>query len=90
MAQAVHLEVFSEGDAGCLSRALDPYFAHTERREGYWEIVVEDSGREDAFLADVIQAVLGCFADGRVHGFVLDTGDYRLPVGAVPAERSGY
>ena len=89
MAQAVRLEVFSEGDAGCLVRALDPHIARTERCEGYWDITVEDDGRPDEFLADIIQAVLGCFADGRVHGFVLDTGDYRLPVGAVPAERSG-
>jgi hypothetical protein len=83
------LEVFSEGDASCLARALDPYPATAERCEGYWDITVEDGGRPDEFLADVIQAVLGCFADGRVHGFVLDTGDYRLPVGAVPAARAG-
>ena len=88
MAQVVRLEVFSEGDAGCLTRALQPYEAATEAGEGYWNVVIEDTLELDDFLPDVIQAVLGCFADGRVRGFVLDTGDYRLPVGDVPAARS--
>ena len=89
MAQVVRLEVFSEGDAGCLVKALLPYDATKERLDGYWDILVEDDANPDGFLPDVIQAVLGCFADGRVRGFVLDTGDYRLPVGDVPAVRGG-
>jgi hypothetical protein len=88
VAQVVRFEVFSDGDAGCLIKALLPYEAAKERLDGYWEVLVEDDADPDGFLADVIQAVLGCFADGRVRGFVLDTGDYRLPVGDVPAARS--
>ena len=90
MSQVVRLEVFSEGDARCLMKALEPYEATRDEVDDHWDIRVTDGPEADNFLSDVIQAVLGCFADGRVRGFVLDTGDYRLPVGDVPAGRSGY
>jgi hypothetical protein len=47
-------------------------------------VEVTTNGDTDRTLEDVIDAVLACYADGKVGGFTLDADGHRIPVGFAP------
>lgn len=51
---------------------------------GIWVVEVTTNGDTDRTLEDVIDAVLACYADGKVRGFTLDADGHRIPVGFAP------
>jgi hypothetical protein len=67
--------------AACLGehKLTGPY-----ESEGVWVVDVTTNGDTDRTLEDVIDAVLACYADGKVGGFTLDADGHRIPVGAAP------
>lgn len=85
MSRPIRLESRTEEDARCLTTVLS---AHTVEGpyelNGVWVVDVTTNGDSDNTLEDVINAVLACYADGKVGGFTLDADGHRIPVGFAP------
>lgn len=85
MSRPIRLESRTEEDARYLTTVLT---AHTVEGpyelNGVWVVDVTTNGDSDSTLEDVINAVLACYADGKVGGFTLDADGHRIPVGFAP------
>lgn len=85
MSRPIRLESRTEDEALCLTTVLS---AHTLKGpyelNGVWVVDVTTNGDWDSMLEDVINAVLACYADGKVSGFTLDADGHRIPVGFTP------
>jgi hypothetical protein len=85
VSRPIRLESRTEEEARCLITVLS---AHTiegpYESNGVWVVDVTTNGDSDDMLEDVINAVLACYADGKVGGFTLDADGHRIPVGFAP------
>lgn len=86
MSRPIRLESRTEEEARCLTTVLS---AHTiegpYELNGVWVVDVMTNGESDSTLENVINAVLACYADGKVGGFTLDADGHRVPVGFAPS-----
>jgi hypothetical protein len=87
LSQSIRLEAETEDEARCLADVLTAHATDGPLQlDGVWVVsVANGNGDADAVLADVINAALGCFADGKVNGFTLDADGHRIPVGFAPS-----
>jgi hypothetical protein len=89
LSRPIRLESRTEDEARSLAVCLkdvlgthtitDPYEAG-----GVWMVDVTSADDRDDVLEEVVNAVLGCYADGKVGGFTLDADGHRIPVGFAP------
>ncbi len=85
MSRPIRLESRSEDEARCLRLVLTAHVtAGPYERDGVWIVDVSTDGNADETLEQVINAVLACYADGKVGGFTLDADGHRIPVGYAP------
>jgi hypothetical protein len=90
LSRPIRLESRTEDEARCLAVCLrdvlktrsveDPY-----ELNGVWVVDVASADEGDDILEEVVNAVLGCYADGKVGGFTLDADGHRIPVGYAPS-----
>jgi hypothetical protein len=87
VSRPIRLESRTEQEARCLTSALSGHtFEGPYESNGVWVVDVTTNGDPDRTLEDVINAVLACYADGKVGGFTLDADGHRIPVGFAPSE----
>jgi hypothetical protein len=89
LSRPIRLESRTEDEARCLAACLRDVL---DRRtvegpyelKGIWIVDVASADERDDILEEVVNAVLGCYADGKVGGFTLDADGHRIPVGFAP------
>jgi hypothetical protein len=92
LSRPIRLESRTEDEARCLAACLrDVLETKTVMRpyelKGVWIIDVASVDERDDILEEVVNAVLGCYADGKVGGFTLDADGHRIPVGFAPSAK---
>jgi hypothetical protein len=85
VSRPIRLESRTEEEARCLLAVLRMHStAGPYEARGVWVLDVSTNGDSDRALEEVINAVLACYADGKVAGFTLDADGHRIPVGFAP------
>jgi hypothetical protein len=92
LSRPIRLESRTEEEARLLAVCLkDVLGTHTitDPREanGVWMVDVMSADDRDDVLEEVVNAVLGCYADGKVGGFTLDADGHRIPIGFAPGSK---
>jgi hypothetical protein len=89
LSRPIRLESRTEDEARCLAACLGDVLETHQVNEPYelrgvWIVDVTGADERDDILEEVVNAVLGCYADGKVGGFTLDADGHRIPVGFAP------
>jgi hypothetical protein len=89
LSRPIRLESRTEDEARCLAACLrDVLETHRVNQpyemRGVWIVDVTGAEERDDILEEVVNAVLACYADGKVGGFTLDADGHRIPVGFAP------
>jgi hypothetical protein len=89
VSRPIRLESRTEEEARALAVCLnDVLETHTitgpYEANRVWMVDVMSADDRDDLLEEVVNAVLGCYADGKVGGFTLDADGHRIPIGFAP------